>query len=72
MPRCLVVQGSKLSTTLYRIYINEQTELNKLMDDQIFLEKTRHIGLDNSLIKKIDHMIAQYVNDNTNIISTNE
>ena len=64
---CSVVQGSKLSATLYTLYTNEITQLDKLMGtdhyEQIIGQKTIN-DFD------IDHIIINYVDDWTNIISS--
>ena len=43
-PPCSVIQGSKLSSLLYTIYINEVTILQNLINDEIF---TKITGLEN-------------------------
>merc|ERR1712240_332 len=64
---CSVVQGSKLSATLYTLYTSEIALLYTLMGtdyyEQITGQKTND-DLD------IDHIIINYVDDSTNIISS--
>ena len=37
---CSVIQGSKLLSLLYTLYINEVTIINKLMTDEIYTKLT--------------------------------
>ena len=66
---CSVVQGSKLSSTLYTLYTNEITTLHKIMgtdDYELITGQKTDYDLD------IDHIIINYVDDSTNIISSND
>merc|ERR1712240_13910 len=64
-----VIQGSKLSALLYKIYINEVTVLHKLMGSDLYGRITQEAMPIKSEI--IDHDIIQYVDDTNNIISGN-
>jgi len=66
---CSVIQGSKLSSLLYTIYTNEIPQLYRLMD------KTNYTYITNDTLtndyKTIQHETINYVDESTNIISTN-
>ena len=64
---CSVVQGSKLSLTLYTLYTNEITSLHKIMGTDDYEQIT---GLKTDQDFDIDHIIINYVDDSTNIISS--
>jgi len=64
---CSVVQGSKLSATLYTLYTNEITLLYTLMGTDYYEQIT---GLKKIIDFDIDHIIINYVDDSTNIISS--
>ena len=66
---CSVIQGRKLSTLLYTIYINEVTVLHKLMGTDIYQKIRQEILPIKSEI--IGHEIIQYVDDTNNIIYGN-
>merc|ERR1712082_184944 len=65
-PQCSVIQGSKLSGTLYTLYTNEIPLLHKLMGttQYDFITQTQHQQHNN-----IDHTTVNFVDDSTNIIS---
>ena len=62
-----VIQGSKLSALLYTIYTNEIPNLYKLMSTDLFYKITGSIYVAND---KIDHTTINYVDDSTNIITS--
>ena len=63
----IIVQGSKLSATLYTLYTNEITLLYTLMGTDYY----KHItGIKTTDDFDIDHMTINYVDDSTNIISS--
>ena len=64
---CSVVQGSKLSATLYTLYTNEITLLYTIMGTDYYEQIT---GLKTNDDFDIDHIIINYVDDSTNIISS--
>ena len=64
---CSVVQGSKLSVTLYTLYTNEITLLYKLMGTEDYELIT---GQKQTEHNDMDHIIINYVDDSTNIISS--
>ena len=65
-PPCSVIQGSKLSATLYTIFINEVTIIHKIIDKEIGRVL---IGGNNYNFIGIDHITICYVDDATCIIS---
>ena len=65
---CSVIQGSKMSGLLYTIYTNEIPLLHTLMNHDIFTNLT---GLPKPISTKIEHNTLNFVDDSTNIISTN-
>ena len=68
--QCSVLQGSKLSSVLYNTYCNEIPILYKLMDSPLYRQMT---NTDNSTsTNNISHNVIQYVDDSTNIITTND
>ena len=64
---CSVIQGSKLSAMLYTIYTNEITLLHTLMTDDIYEDMTGRTKIDFFDTK---HTIVNYVDDSTNIVSS--
>ena len=64
---CSVVQGSKLSATLNTLYTNEIASLYKIIGTQYYELITGHKTKDDF---EIDHIIINYVDDSTNIISS--
>ena len=62
-----MIQGSKLSALLYTIYTNEIPNLYKLMSTDLFYKITGSIYVAND---KIDHTTINYVDDSTNIITS--
>ena len=64
---CSVVQGSKLSATSYTLYTNKITLLYTLMETDHYEQIT---GLKTTDDIDIDHIIINYVDDSTNIISS--
>ena len=65
--KCGVVQGSKLSSLLYKIY--------KCMSKDIYdnITNFKEISLeDKEKYKYVDYMIINYIDDSTNIISHND
>ena len=67
---CSVIQGSKLSSLLYKLYINEVVVLQQLMNDEIYTKLTNDYTVYNN--DTIKHEIIQYVDDSNNIISTDK
>lgn len=65
-PPCSVVQGGKLSGTLYTLYTNEIPLLHKLMYNDWFYTLTNKNKI---LYKNIEHCTVNFVDDSTNIIS---
>ena len=65
-PQCSVIQGSKLSGTLYTLYTNEIPLLYKLMGTIHFdfITQTQHQQHNN-----VNHTTVNFVDDSTNIIS---
>ena len=65
-PQCSVLQGSKLSGTLYTLYTNEIPLLHKLMNTVHFdfLTCTPH-----KIHNHIEHTTVNFVDDSTNLIS---
>lgn len=68
-PQCSVIQGSKLSAILYTLYTNEVTLLYKLMNQPIFTKMT---GKPILKCTNVDHSIVNYVDDSTNLISSED
>ena len=64
---CSVVQGSELSVTLYTLYTNKITLLYTLMGTDYYEQITGQKKMTNIYI---DHIIINYVDDSTNIISS--
>ena len=66
-PQCSVIQGGKLSGTLYTLYTNEIPLLHKLMSTQHydFITQTPHTTYHN-----ITHTTVNFVDDSTNLISS--
>merc|ERR1712240_799217 len=64
---CSVVKGSKLSATLYTLYTNKITLLYTLMGTYYYEQITGQKTNDDF---DIDHIIINYVDDSTNIISS--
>ena len=65
-PQCSVVQGSKLSGTLYTLYTNEIPLLHKLMGTvhYDFLTLTAH-----KIHEGVEHSTINFVDDSSNLIS---
>ena len=68
-PPCSVVQGGKLSGTLYTLYTNEIPLLYKFMYNDWFYTLTK---LNRIIFKNIEHITINFVDDSTNIISFND
>ena len=66
LPPCSVVQGSKLSTTLYTIYTNEVPALKELMTDAETLRELT--GLSKNINTEIEHNTYNFVDDSNNSI----
>ena len=68
-PQCSVIQGSKLSGTLYTLYTNEIPLLHKLMGSIHFdfITQTPHQQHNN-----ISHTTVNFVDDSTNVISSHD
>ena len=64
-PSCSVTQGSKLSSVLYNIYINEMPLLYKLINDNIYTTLTFEKI---NKFTKIYHTTVNFVDDPTSII----
>ena len=62
-----VCQGSKMSGTLYNIYVNEIPEIHKLINDPIFKVITGNNT--QYKYKNIQHETHNYIDDSNNIIS---
>ena len=65
-PNCSVLQGSKLASLFYTLYINELPLLNNLMFSTLFTKLTKQLTLN---IDNIDHTTVNFVDDSTNVIS---
>ena len=61
-----MVQGSILSATMYTLFTNEITLLYKIMGTKNFKVIT---GQDCNIGAGIDHIVINYVDDSTNIIT---
>ena len=69
-PRGGVIQGGKTSGTMYNLYVNEVTEIYKLIYDPIFKDIT---GKNTQYrYSKIEHLTINYVDDSNNVISTKD
>ena len=66
---CSVIQGSKLYSLLYTLYINKVTVVQNQINDDLYYKLTGEVNNDKT--NGIHHEILQYVNDLNNIISTN-
>ena len=65
-PACSVIQGSKLSALLYTIYINEVTDIHKIIGTELFSRLTM---VKKTYIAKIGHVTVNYVDDSSSIIN---
>ena len=73
---CSVVQGSKLSSLLYIIYTNEIPYLHKFLNVNQFsqyaseLTNKKHENILGQVINNdIEHMVVNFIDDSTNLIS---
>lgn len=66
---CSVIQGSKLSGLLYTLYTNEIPLLHTLMNNDIYTGLTQHTT---TTATKIAHSTVNFVNDSTNITSSQQ
>ena len=66
LPPCSVVQGGKLSTTLYTLYTNEVPTLKEIMKDSTLLKDLT--GLTNNIKSEVDHNTYNFVDDSNNSI----
>ena len=62
------IQGSKLSSLLYTLYINEVPLLSKLIGTEIYRKLTGDSPINSNNIS--DHTTIQYVDDSNNIITS--
>ena len=67
---CSVLQGSKLSSVLYNTYCNEIPLLYKLMNTELYQLMTNHTPV--GTVSNMLHNVIQYVDDSTNVISTED
>ena len=63
-----VIQGSKLSSTFYNLYVNKVTDICKLIYDPLFKSITGRQTKTN--YKDISHMTINFIDDSSSIIST--
>ena len=66
-PNCSVVQGSKLSTTLYTIYTLDITEVKKIMTNPE--EFKRIVGKDKQQTTETNVRSTGYINDVTHVVA---
>ena len=66
LPECSVVQGSKLSTTLYTLYTNEVPVLAEIMKNKDLLKILT--GLTNDIESEVKHNTYNFVDDSNNTI----
>ena len=64
------VQGSKMSSSLYNLYISEVPDLHKLIYHKIFKDITGSTR--KFKYKNIEHLTINYIDDSSNIISTKD
>ena len=67
-PEGSVIQGSKMSGTLYNIYVNEIPDIHKLINHKFFKKITNRVTQYN--YKNIEHVTYNYIDDSNNIISS--
>ena len=67
MPNCSVIQGGKMSGTLYTLYTNEVPLVHKLIENKIYKNKNKIINY-----KKVSHETINFIDDSTSIISFKE
>ena len=65
MPDCLVVQGSKLSTTLYTVYTLDSTDVATIMNDKEHFKEV--VGKDPDETEEIEHNSIGYIDDVTHV-----
>ena len=65
---CSVIQGSKLSSLLYTLYINKVPFISKLIGTEIYGKLTGDSPIASTNI--LDHNTIQYVDDSNNIITS--
>ena len=66
-PKGSCIQGSKMSGTLYNLYVNEVPDIHKLLYDPLFKKIT---GKNTQFrYKGIEHITLNYIDDSNNIIS---
>ena len=66
---CSVIEESKLSGLLYTLYTNEIPQLHTLMHNDIYTALTKHQP---TTTNNINHCTVNFVDNLTNIISTNK
>ena len=67
---CSIIQGSKLSGTLYTIYTNEVPVLQELIKDKEWLEEK--LKLDYIEYTNVEHTTTNFVDDANSMISFEE
>lgn len=65
---CSVIQGSKLFSLMYTLYINEVPLISKLMNTKLYILITNNSQMVSNNIT--DHTTIQYVDDSNNIITS--
>ena len=65
---CSVIQGSKLSSLMYTLYINEVPLISKIINTNLYTLITNDSQIISNNIK--DHTTIQYVDDSNNIITS--
>ena len=63
-------EGSKVSSLLNVIYCNEIPLLGNLVNSELYQSMTNDYTT--KLTKNIDHSIIQYIDDSTNLVSSND
>ena len=63
-PECSVLQGSRISGTMFNIYCSEIPWLHKLINTEIYFKLVNSIKMD---IKGISHLVVNFVDGSNNM-----